>query len=208
MRRLIKLPSVNELKAIEIPLQLIRNQGGSISVTVNGEPLSNFRLGQENLSNVVQGEGEALSIQRGHTTLTMNRPGILRPLGIPSVVVLPSAPAVYTPNAGENGGLAPTFKSAMVFHSVTRIDENNVSGTLAIFVPMTGPDSGIRGAQQLLNNQTKIRDISLRGIDLESKSNIGRTSGNEEKSSRDINQPVVIAPTSRLPRIPGTPNQS
>jgi hypothetical protein len=207
MRKLIKLPSENELKAIEVPLQLTRNQGGSISAMVNGEPLSSFRPGQENLSNVTKGDGESLIVQRGRTSLRMDRPGLFNPLGMPSVVVHPAAPAVYTPNAGENGGLAPTFKSAMVFHSVTRNDDNNVSGTLTIFVPMTGPDAGIRGAQQLLSNQTKIREISLRGIDLESKSNIGSTSSNEDKSSRDFNQPEVSAPTSRLPRIPGTPNQ-
>jgi hypothetical protein len=207
MRKLIKLPSENELKAIEVPLQLTRNQGGSISATVNGEPLSSFRPGQENLSNVTKGDGESLIVQRGRTSLRMDRPGLFDPLGMPSVIVHPDAPAVYTPNAGENGGLAPTFKSAMVFHSVTRIDDNNVSGILTIFVPMTGPDAGIRGAQQLLSNQTKIREISLRGIDLESKNNIGRASSNEDKSSRDFDQPEVIAPTSRLPRIPGTPNE-
>ena len=207
MRKLIKLPSENELKAIEVPLLLTRNQGGSISATVNGEPLSSFRPGQENLSNVTKGDGESLIVQRGRTSLRMDRPGLFNPLGMPSVVVHPATPAVYTPNTGENGGLAPTFKSAMVFHSVTRNDDNNVSGTLTIFVPMTGPDAGIRGAQQLLSNQTKIREISLRGIDLESKSNIGSKSSNEDKSSRDFNQPEVIAPTSRLPRIPGTPNQ-
>lgn len=166
MRKLIKLPSVNDLKAIEIPLQLTRTQGGSINATVNGEPLSNFRPAQENLSNVVQGDGESISIQRGRTSLRMDRPGLLKPLGMPSVVVHPMTPAVYTPNAGENGGLAPTFKSAMVFHSVSKSGDNSLAGILAVFVPLSGSVSAIKLAQDLLNDATKIREITKGGFDL------------------------------------------
>jgi hypothetical protein len=133
---------------------------------VNGEPLTSFRPGQENLFNVVQGEGESISIQRGRTSLRMDRPGLLNPLGTPIVVVHPATPAVYTPNAGEDGGLAPTFKSAMVFHSVTKLDDNSVTGILAIFVPLSGSVSGIRLAQDLLNDATKIREITKAGLDL------------------------------------------
>lgn len=202
MRKLIKLPSVNDLKAIEIPLQLTRTQGGSINASVNGEPLSSFRPAQENLSNVVQGDGESISIQRGRTSLRMDRPGLLKPLGMPTVVVHPMTAAVYTPNAGENGGLAPTFNSAMVFHSVNLLDDKTVSGTLAIFIPMSGPDSGLRGIQKLLSDQSKIREISLRGIELGSESN-----SRSNQAEAATNNPEPSAPaaeqTNRLPRMPG-----
>ena len=202
MRRLIKLPSVNDLKAIEIPLQLTRNQGGSISATVNGEPLTSFRPGQENLFNVVQGEGESISIQRGRTSLRMDRPGLLNPLGTPIVVVHPATPAVYTPNAGEYGGLAPTFKSAMVFHSVIPVDDKTVAGTLAIFIPMAGPDSGLRGIQSLLNDQSKIREISLRGIELGSEPATRTQKTELAVDSADFTAPVAEQ-SNRLPRMPG-----
>ncbi len=202
MRKLIKLPSVNELKAIEIPLQLTRTQGGSINATVNGEPLSSFRPAQENLSNVVQGDGESISIQRGRTSLRMDRPGLLKPLGTPSVVVHPMSSAVYTPNAGENGGLAPTFSSAIVFHSVNLVNDKTVSGTLAIFIPMSGPDAGLRGIQKLLNDQSKMREISLRGIELGSESIARNKKDDAISNNAEVARPP-IDPSNRLPRMPG-----
>lgn len=202
MRKLIKLPSVNDLKAIEIPLQLTRTQGGSIGASVNGEPLSSFIPAQENLSNVIQGDGESISIQRGRTSLRMDRPGLLKPLGMPTVVVHPPMPAVYIPNAGEHGGLAPTFNSAMIFHSVNSLDDKTVSGVLAIFIPMSGPGSGFRGIQNLLSDESRIREISLRGIELGSQSN-SRSNGSVVATSNA----EVFAPATeqqnRLPRIPG-----
>jgi hypothetical protein len=207
MRKLIKLPSVNDLKAIEIPLQLSRTQGGSVGATVNGEPLSSFRPGQENLSNVVQGEGESISIQRGCTSLRMDRPGLLSPLGMPTVVVHPATPAVYTPNAGEDGGLAPTFQSAMVFHSVTPVDDRTVAGTLAIFIPMSGRDAGLRGIEMLLNDQTKIREISRKGLEFLDNRNGQTSKGSTVGDDRNVGV-TGQAPSQiqNLPKIPGSRN--
>jgi hypothetical protein len=82
------------------------------------------------------------------------------------------------------------------------VNDKTVSGTLAIFIPMSGPDAGLRGIQKLLNDQSKMREISLRGIELGSESIARNKKDDAISNNAEVARPP-IDPSNRLPRMPG-----
>lgn len=211
MRKLVRLPDPNTMRAVELPLTVSRSGNSGFALASSGTPLSSVTVRQEDIRVMGRGEGDSLTVDRSATKLFLKRPGFFRPLQGAVCRVAGDLPAGYSPSVGRVSGLPPVFRSAVVAHSVARVSDGEVTATLAVFVPLLGAGSGAKGVESILRDGNRMRGLATFCWDLvegaDSIPGAGRSAAIRATEAQSHGEPgeATTTPKPTTPNVPRRP---